>query len=51
VEFLLMLFVAFQTGAVTVRAQATTNVDRVTVPFVFDGVNPCNGERWCSPAS
>lgn len=44
VELLLMLFVAFLAGAGTVRAQATTNVDRVTVPFVFDSVNPCNGE-------
>jgi hypothetical protein len=44
IGFLLVLFVAVHTHAVTVRAQATTTVERVTVPFVVDDVNPCNGE-------
>jgi hypothetical protein len=30
--------------ATAVFATATTEVERETVPFVFDSVNPCNGE-------
>jgi len=40
----LMLFAAFHSHAVTVWGQAETTIERLVVPFVFDGVNPCNGE-------
>jgi hypothetical protein len=40
----LMLFAAFHSHAVTVWGQAETTVERLVVPFVFDGVNPCNEE-------
>ena len=44
VGFLLMLIVVSR-GQTDVLAQATTVIERVTVPFVFDNVNPCNGQR------
>ena len=44
VAFLLMLCLAILAHGVTARAQATSTVERETVPFLFDSVNPCNGE-------
>lgn len=42
--FLLALLLVGLAHAATLRAQATTTVERFTDPFVFDDVNPCNGE-------
>jgi hypothetical protein len=42
--FLLMLIVGCQ-GQTDALARATTVIERETVPFVFDNVNPCNGQR------
>jgi hypothetical protein len=42
-SFALLLAVALA-PATAVFATATTDVVRETVPFVFDDVNPCNGE-------
>jgi hypothetical protein len=41
---LLMLVVAIASGVATVHAQAVTTLERSTEPFLFDSVNPCNGE-------
>jgi hypothetical protein len=42
--FLLALLLVGLAHAATLRAQATTTVERFTDPFVFDDVNPCNDE-------
>jgi hypothetical protein len=42
--FLLALLLVGLAHAAPLRAQATTTVERFTDPFVFDDVNPCNGE-------
>jgi len=41
---LLTLFTVFAAGPEPVGAQAESIVERFTEPFVFDSVNPCNGE-------